>query len=109
LVEEIVKGTYEKTTIILPGYLAGSDGWNDQNPPYTAVRPEGRGGGCYAINYRKGGQFLLLLKKWDASLGGLRPADDFTVYWYPLGPINEQLRSSDDPWVQWVRAQVRTK
>jgi hypothetical protein len=111
-IEEIVKGTYEKRDIVLPGYLSETDDWNDQNPPYTFVRPGGRSGSCFANTYRRGGQFLLVLKKWGAlpsvALAG-RPAGGYTVNWYALGPVNEQLRSSDDPWVQWVRTQVRAR
>ncbi len=80
-VEEVVKGQYEKPTFILPGFLTG-----------------------------KGGQFLLMLKKWDGSLSEViagRPLDGYTISWYALGPVNEQLRASDDPWVQWVREQVK--
>ena len=27
----------------------------------------------------------------------------YTVNWYALGPVNEQLRSAGDPWLAWVR------
>jgi len=39
LVEEVVKGKYEKTSIILPGYLTEQDEWNrqDQHPPYASA------------------------------------------------------------------------
>jgi hypothetical protein len=108
-VEEIVKGIYEKPTIILPGYLSERDDWHDQTPPYTFVRPGGRSGSCFANTYRKGGQFLLVLKKLNSVSLGLagRPADGYTVNWYALGPVNEQLRSANDPWVQWVREQIK--
>jgi hypothetical protein len=36
-----------------------------------------------------------------------RLADGYTVNWYALGPVNEQLRSANDPWVQWVRQQIK--
>ena len=32
---------------------------------------------------------------------------EFTVYWYALGPVNEQLHSADDPWLLWVRKQIK--
>jgi hypothetical protein len=35
-----------------------------------------------------------------------RPLDGYTTVWIP-GSVNEQLRSPDDPWVQWVRQQVK--
>jgi len=56
--------------------------------------------------------FLLVLRKWEASFGTTlvgNSTDGYTLGWFPLGPVNEQLRSSDDPWVQWVREQVRAK
>jgi len=45
LVEEVVKGKYEKTNIILPGYLTEQDEWNrqDQHPPYASARPSADG------------------------------------------------------------------
>jgi hypothetical protein len=107
-VDEIVKGTYDKPTIILPGYLSERDDWNRGNPPYTTARPSADAS-CFANTYRKGGQFLLVLKKLNSVSLGLagRPAGGYTVNWYALGPVNEQLRSADDPWVQWVRDQVK--
>jgi hypothetical protein len=112
LVEEVVKGKYEKTHIILPGYLTEQDEWNrqDQHPPYASARPSADAG-CFAHGYHKAGLFLLVLRKWEASFGSLagQSSDGYTLGWFPLGPVNEQLRSSDDPWVQWVREQVRAK
>jgi hypothetical protein len=32
---------------------------------------------------------------------------EYTVYWSPLSPVNEQLRSAEDPWLLWVRQQVK--
>jgi|SoiMetStandDraft_2_1073263.scaffolds.fasta_scaffold95830_2 hypothetical protein len=94
LVEEIVKGKYEKTHIILPGYLTEQDEWNrqDQHPPYASARPSADAG-CFAITYRKGGLFLLLLRKWDGSFDTLvgHATDGYTLGWYPLGPVNEQI------------------
>jgi len=108
-VEEVLKGQYEKSTLSLPGFLTDLDEWNRQDPPYTFPRPSAAGGSCFTHGYRKGAQFLLMLKKWDGSMSEItgRPLDGYTITWYPLGPVNEQLRSSDDPWVQWVREQVK--
>jgi hypothetical protein len=86
------------SNLILPGYLADWDDFNDQRPPYTFVRPGGRAGSCFANSYRSGGQFLLFLKKTKTG--------EFTVNWYALGPVNEQLHSDHDPWLLWVRDQV---
>jgi hypothetical protein len=55
-IEEIVKGTYEKRDLILPGFLTDVDEWNGGASPYKGARP-----------------------------------------------------SADDPWIEWVRNQVRTK
>jgi hypothetical protein len=96
-IEEIVKGSYSTKEIVLSGYLSGSDDWNDRPVPYDFVRPGGRSGSCFANTYRVGGQFLLVLK---------RNLTDLTVNWYALGPVNEQLRSENDPWLLWVRQQV---
>jgi hypothetical protein len=85
--------------VILPGYLTNRDDFNDHPPPYNFVRPNGRSGSCFANSYRLRGQFLMLLKK--TSSGTL------TVDWYALGPVNEQLRSADDPWLLSVREQVK--
>ena len=46
-------------------------------------------------------QFLLMLKK--------RSDGVFTVNWYPLAPVNEQIHSADDPWLLWVRRQAKEK
>jgi len=64
----------------------------------------------FTHGYRKGGQFLLMLKKWDGAVSEViagRPLDGYTIAWNPLGAVNEQLRAPDDLWVQWVRQQVK--
>jgi hypothetical protein len=90
--------------LVLPGYLADRDDFNDQPAPYSFVRPGGRAGSCFANSYRAGAQFLLFLKK--------LPDGELTVNWYALGPVNEQLHplaglAGEDPWLLWVREQVR--
>ena len=85
--------------VILPGYLVNSDDFNDHPPPYKFVRRGGRWGSCFANTYRSGGQFLLFLKKTKTG--------EFTVNWYALGPVNEQLHSDQDAWLIWVREQTR--
>jgi hypothetical protein len=76
------------------GMLSTADDYNDKHPPYAFVRPDGRGGDCFAHTYRRGGQFLLFLK---------REPNGYTPYWAALAPVNEQLRSDDDRWLAWVR------
>jgi hypothetical protein len=96
---EIVRGSGIAKELILPGYLSNRDDFNDPASPYSFVRPDGRSGSCYANTYRTGGQFLLMLK--NGTKDG-----DFTVNWYALGPVNEQLRSDSDPWLLWVREEA---
>jgi hypothetical protein len=84
--------------LVLPGVLVDTDDFNDHASPYNFVRPSGRRGSCFATSYRSGGQFLLMLKK---------RGNDFMVDWYPLGPVNEQLHSANDPWLLWVRKQAK--
>jgi hypothetical protein len=94
---EVVRGKVAGE-LILPGVLVDADDFNDRSPPYNSVRPDGRSGSCFANSYRSGGQFLLMLKK---------RGNEFTLDWYPLAPVNEQLHSVDDPWLVWVRKQAR--
>ena len=67
-VDEVVKGTYTKRDLILPVFLTDHDDWNRNLVPYTGPRPSALGGQCFANGYRKGGHFLLMLKKWDGKL-----------------------------------------
>jgi hypothetical protein len=96
---EVVRGKIPADHLVLPGVLVDKDDFNDHASPYNSVRPEGRRGSCFASSYRSGGQFLLMLKK--------RSDGVLTVNWYPLAPVNEQLHSTDDPWLLWVRKQAK--
>lgn len=97
---ETIRGT-AGTELVLPGELVDADDWNEWLVPYDFVRRMGRGGNCYASYYRDGGDFLLFLKKTnDGTL---------TTEWYPLGPVNEQLRSDTDPWLLWTKDQERQR
>ncbi len=98
-VEDTLKGENVPTTIILNGYLTDQDDFNDRPVPYDFVRRGGRGGSCSAYEYKQGAEFLLFLKKIDGKL---------TIRWYALAPTNEQLHSADDPWVIWVREQLKS-
>jgi len=100
IVNETIRGPVIPE-LVLPGYWADQDDFNDQPSPYDFVRPGGRHGSCFANSYRKDGQFLLFLKK--AKSGEL------TVNWYALAPVNEQLHSEEDAWLLWVRKQVDGK
>ena len=93
---EVIRGKVP-ADLFLDGVLVDADDFNDETSPYNSVRSEGKRGSCFAGSYRTGAQFLLLLKK---------RGSDFTVDWYPLAPVNEQLRSVNDPWLLWVRTQA---
>jgi len=95
---EVLRGNDQRTELALPGYLSERDDFNDHQPPYTFVRPNGRAGSCFANTYRTGAQFLLFLKNRSGA---------YTVDWYALGPVNEQLQSDRDPWLLWVREHIR--
>lgn len=97
-VMEVIRGLHI-SELVLPGYLVQQDDFNDQQPPYTFVRPSGRSGSCFANSYRDGAEYLLFLKK--------RNTGELTVNWAALAPVNEQLHSSDDAWLVWVRRQAK--
>lgn len=99
-VEEVLFGKDVDKTIVLNGYLSDKDDFNDQKVPYTFVRKSGRSGSCFANTYKKGGQFLLFLKKVDSG---------YTTNISALGPANEQITGSDDPWLLWVRRKINRR
>ena len=96
---EVIRGKLSADYLLIHGTLVDRDDFNDHNSPYTFVRPGGRAGNCFALRYRSGAQFLLLLKKKADNA-------ELTPYWYALGPTNEQLHSADDPWLLWVREEA---
>jgi hypothetical protein len=81
------------------GGFAAHDDFNDHPAPYLYSRPDSRSGACYAYSYREGGEYLLLLR--PDFVGALSP------YWAASAPTNEQVRGASDPWVVWVREQLR--
>ena len=94
---EVLRGL-DISDLVLPGYVVQKDDFNDLPSPYTFVRPGGRGGSYYANSYRDSAQYLLFLKRIGTG--------ELSVKWAPLAPVNEQLHSSEDPWLIWVRQQV---
>ena len=98
-VEEVLKGEHVPATLLVNGYLTDKDDFNDRPVPYDFIRPGGRAGNCFAHSYKKGAEFLLFLKKKEGKL---------TPYWAALTPTNEQLHSSDDPWLKWVKDNLPT-
>ena len=97
-IEEVLRGKNLPDYILLNGYLSDTDDYNETPVPYTFVRPNGRSGSCFANTYKQGAQFLLFLKKVDSK---------YTPNISALGPTNEQLRSENDPWQQWVKDYLR--
>ncbi len=100
-VEEVIRGL-DISDLALPGYVVQQDDFNNQQSPYTSARPGALSGSCFANSYREGAEYLLLLKK-SAKTGEL------TVNWAALAPVNEQLHSSNDPWLLWVRQQAEPR
>ena len=92
------RGVPTTSTLYIGGYLTSHDDFNRGTVPYLQVRTDGQRGSCFASQYRRGGEFLLLLQ--------VRPSGYYTPYWSILAPLNEQIRGADDPWVQWVRRQL---
>ena len=86
--------------LVLPGVVVDRDDYNRGSIPYQTVRPSGQYGSCFAEDYRLGQPYLLLLRD---------GAGPYPVHWWPLGPVNEQLRGEDDAWLQWVRARVAAR
>lgn len=101
-VEEVLKGDSLTSSIDLNGYLTDKDDFNDQPVPYNFVRPGGRRGSCFANTYKKGAQFLLFLERSD-RIRWPRSTATFTVDIDALAPVNEQLHSSYDPWLYYVK------
>lgn len=96
----VLKGPTLPAIIRIPGKLTGRDDFNDRPVPYTFVRRGGRSGNCFAYEYRTNAEYVLFL----------RPGSDvMTPYWAPLAPINEQVRSDSDPWIDWINRRIMGK
>ncbi len=103
---EVLKGKLPSSTIEFNGSLVDRDDRNDRPVPYDFIRPGGRGGNCFALTYRAGAEYLLLLRRGEHS--AYAQANDLAPYWAPLSPTNEQLfHGAKDPWLVWVREQLK--
>lgn len=92
---EVLKGS-PRYRLELEGRLSDQDDFNDEpDVPRRWIRPEGRRGSCFAMSYRQGGTFLLLMRRGSP-------------YWSALTPTNEQVTGPGDPWVAWVRKTLKT-
>ena len=87
---EVLKGSYSKKVIGVKGFTDRYEGPNLSEVPYNQVRPGGLHGNCYAFDYKKNGQFLLIMK-------------EGRVHWLPLAATNEEVSGPNDPWLVWVK------
>ena len=55
---ELLKGRLSSSTIEFNGSLTDRDDRNDGAVPFNSVRPGGRGGNCFALEYRAGAEYL---------------------------------------------------
>jgi len=95
---QVLRGKPVPDTLVIEGELTERDDFNAYGAPYPAVRPSGERGSCFAKEYRRGAEFLLVLHRDDKSR--------LTPYWWPLLPSNEQLHMPKDLWLTWVRSQI---
>jgi hypothetical protein len=86
------------------GVLEDRDDPNDEPVPYTFVRRGGRHGNCFALGYRLGAQYLLLLKRAEHPAYAQR--SELTPYWAPLAATNEQVFGQADRWLRWVEQEL---
>jgi hypothetical protein len=99
-VDEILRGSGVPDTIRIMGLI---------NPQDTVPTDYGEvphlsylrryAGSCISATYAEGGQYLLLLQRTEER-------DVLDPYWIPLAPTNDQVRGSNDRWVQWVRNEI---
>ena len=90
----VLKGHFSNKTVVVPGQTARYHGPNDRTIPYDFVRPGGRFGNCFAEDYKPGGQFLLFLRNGE-------------VQWSSLAATNEEVSGLKDPWVVWVKQNLK--
>ena len=100
VIEVLTPGPAPKT-LYIGGHLMTTDDFNRGGVPYLNVRREGQRGGCVASGYRAAGEFLLILRQ--------APKGYYTPYWAFLAPTNEQIRGARDPWLHWVRKELRKR
>jgi hypothetical protein len=105
---ELLKGDLSSSTIEFNGSLTNGDDRNDRPVPYDFIRPGGRGGNCFALTYRTGAEYLLLLRR-DTRPSDAEP-NQLTPYWAALRPTNEQLfDGAADAWFVWVSKEVKRR
>ena len=93
-VDEVLKGDDIPSTLTFFGHLTDRDNYNNRPVPYQGISPSGNNF-CYAQDYKRGAEFLLLLRKDKSKI--------IDPYWKPYAPTNEQLHPENDAWLNWVR------
>jgi hypothetical protein len=102
-VKEVLKGSDVPDTLLIHGIVTDQNDFQDGPVPYVTHRSRVSGGGaCMTRFYKLGAEYLFLLSRRRGE-----PAAQLTPYWQLLAPTNEQLRGPDDPWLKWVRLQLR--
>lgn len=99
-IREWIRGEPDGSPLRAYGYFVDADDFNVQPVPYRMVRRAGQRGNCFANEYRRGAEYLLILQKTERGL---------TPYWMPLAPSNEQIRGDNDPCFLWVRDRVKSR
>jgi hypothetical protein len=104
----VLKGRLSSSIIEFTGTLTDRDDRNDRQIPYDFIRPGGRAGSCFALAYRAGAEYLLLLRR--GGFAAYAQPNVLTPYWAPLSPTNEQLfDGANDAWLLWVSQELRRR
>jgi len=104
VVLESMRGAALGDTLRFYGVLDDRDSFREpgEDPvPYLSYYRWRGAGNCNGMSYRPGGEYLLLLKRWNH--GELDP------YWAVLAPTSDQVRGRDDPWAVWVRREIASR
>jgi hypothetical protein len=91
---DILKGSLDAPLFQVAGTIDQYEGPNTEKVPYPYVRKGGLHGLCFARDYALGVEFLMFLRKGHA-------------YWSPLSATNEEVTGDMDPWVRWVKEELR--
>ena len=84
-VRAVLKGPLPSSRLTFQGLLTARDEPNGRGVPYPSVRPSGLAGSCFAVEYKRGADYLLFLKK----------------------NVGRPVKGPNDAWELWVREQLR--
>ncbi len=96
---EIFKGEKVPETLMFIGHLTDTDNYNNQSAPYLSSRLSDKDTNCVAMGYKRGAEFLLILKKHNSK--------QIDPYWAAYAPTNEQLHPENDEWLNWIRNNLK--